>query len=187
MNNLSAQSEELYKYANALLLNAWERKPDSIILEFVKKYIPVMISKETGIGSWSVISPPLDPVPQIPTLHATTFKKHPFFEGGYEDGEIQYLTLESDNKVNGISDIYLTLNYSNKLAAEIDLNKLQTKFDKPFFKKSIDSGMSVVNIRFSPLNEKIHLDTDIQIILYRDPIDPKNHKILFRFRHKDQD
>jgi len=186
MNFLFGQSENAYKYANALLFHAWEMRPDSLIAKFVEKFIPNMASSPKKLTAISNLGD-MEFVPQIPTMHGIEFVKHPNFNGTYVNGEIQYLTLESDNAVNGIRDVYLILNYSRKKDGEKDLIDLQSKFDAPFFKKSVDSNSSVINIRYSPLEEKKYPDTDIQIIFYQDPINPKFYKILFRFRHKEQD
>jgi hypothetical protein len=180
MNTLAAQSEETFKYANLLLLNSWTRNPDISISEFFQKYIPSMSGN--GSNSLTSVAPPEDAPIQVATTHAVNFKIHPFFKGSYNDGEIQYLTLESNNVINGIRDIYLVLNYSQKDSGERDFHTIQDKFDGEIFSKKVDSNFDIIKVSYRPLHDVKNENIEVQMFFYKNYFEENAYHILFRLR-----
>jgi hypothetical protein len=153
--------------------------PDSSIIEFVKKYIS---SLALGPGKWTVHTIiGSESHVQIPTEHSTSFKVHPFFQGKYVDGEIHFLTLESNNVINGLRDIHLILNYADKESAVNDFNSLLNKFETSHFKKIVDTSIGIISVKFSYIDDP--RKANLQFILFKDQITPKKFQILYRFRH----
>jgi hypothetical protein len=162
--------------ANQMLFNIWLQKPDSSILGFVKKYVPVLaqVSKE-----WTVQRVMLHAESEIKTIHSVLFSLHPFFPLNFKEGRIDILTREISGNVVGIRDIQLWLFFESEKNAKRTFEEIKEIFkNSSTFIKDRMHGESLISVLEDEKSES--WINAVQLYLIKDPLQESNSKILFR-------
>ena len=90
---------------DALFFNVFIHKPDSLVFDFIERYLPDF-TREFEPGGWTMY--PDQPMPVLEeTMHSFCFTKHPHFNAKFRVGRLDFLTKENKECRAGIKDFQL--------------------------------------------------------------------------------
>ncbi len=122
-----SQSTTIGKYTNELLFNIFTDKPDPLIQDFIKTYIPVLYEKKKKEGVW--IMNGMKHTQPYQEVHSFIFSKHPYFKSSFTSGKIEfYCQSNGDPKSSLITNIKLWFEFDTQLEAEMAYGKLMETF-----------------------------------------------------------
>jgi hypothetical protein len=173
---LFAQNKTLENCKGELFFNVWTQHPDSSILNFLEKYIPVLYKKPTGKREWNIYQ--TEPIKIEIGIHAFTFINHPYFKSNFSEGKLEFYKYEGENGGN-IHDMQLWFNFNNKSDALIAYKNLLDTFNVRATKKRFTEIGKTRKAEFTDTNMK---DTFSGVVIYlmEDNLNKNRYKILFK-------
>jgi hypothetical protein len=174
----TSQIGKVDELGNKLFFNILNHHPDSSVYGFVERYFP-SFTKPAVKGGWT--SYPLGAIVPLydTTIHSLRFKKHPYFEAKFQEGILEFFTLENKNQSPGITDLQILFIFDNYQDAHNAFQGLCDSFSK--FSKTQKSEISGRKIIAHYSDLKDYEDPFYnEIILLPDELNDGWYKIIFR-------
>ena len=176
--------EKFEDVGNKIFFNVWIQKPDSSILPFVKKYVPFLASEPKG---WKVhLSMTTEKEPETLTIQSFIFTHHPYVNFKFSEGQIDFLTRETENVTVGIRDIHLWFMFDTLNDAELAFASLVEMFEKLSTKKDIRNDHLKKTAEFIDEKSDSH-QNKVEFILMEDELNKNKFKIFFRIGMDDKE
>ncbi len=174
----NGQDDKFDKLTNDFLFRMPNFQADSTTQAFLKKYVPFLVKKPTP-GGWIAYPPKRELPPELLTIHAFEFKKHPFVNLKFRNGIFEFLTTEINNEVVMWRTCNVWFIFNNRKDADIAFKQIQLLFNKVSSSKKIYQKGYKKIAEYKTKTEKRWIP-DVQIVLTKDEIDGRIYKILFR-------
>jgi hypothetical protein len=172
-----AQPEKFQELADKMLCNIRVFQADSITLEFLKTYVPILATKPKPGGGWIVRAGSEFPLPQH-ALHSLYFDKHPFINFKFNKARLDIYTQERNNKAVGLDDYQIWFFFNNKQDAENTFDRIYKMFTSVCTTKTIvDKGTKKI-ATFK--NGEDDWQNTVQFVLTKDELYDGGYKIFFR-------
>jgi hypothetical protein len=161
-----------------MFFNIFIHKPDSSVLDFVKKYFP-SFAKEFKPGGWTIY-PPGPPPELYYTIHSIKFTNHPHFDTKFREGRLDISASEEKDGRAGVTDFQLWFMFDTKKDADSAFKKLSKMFEPLSKKKKITKKHNKVIAQYSNQPE---LDdaNGIFFVLTNDELYKGKYKLLVKF------
>lgn len=164
-------------YIDQLYFGLLSLNPDSLINDFLKRYVPVVFKSNDSKDGWAVHPPDYIKEPGFYTaVHSYIFDSHPYFDGPFETGQLDITQkIYLDEKWNdNIIDINLWFGFDNKEDSEKSYRQLIDTFSSFNVLKRITSMKGIDKAEFTDKNSDRYY-SNIQILLVTDYTPGKRH------------
>jgi hypothetical protein len=171
-NDASAQSLTVDSYANQLLFNVFKEKPDPVIQDFLKAYIPSMLDKKTvaqgsGDNKFTLES------------HGFVFLEHPHFKPAFRNGKLEFdCRRYSDTRGVQVDDVRLWFYFDTQQEGETAFAQMVDILKPISLKNYIHSANGAMIGEFTDTKNTKGF-SKVQAYLMTDEIDKTKFRILF--------
>jgi hypothetical protein len=177
ISNSFGQSSTFEALSDKMFFNITAYKPDTSVLDFVRKYCPLFLEKPEP-GGWTIYPP--GPPPKLDyTVHSLKFTKHPYFDVSLREGRLDILASEEKIGPPRPSDLQLWFMFDTKADAEAAFTKLSNMFDPISKSKRTSKHDNNSVAEFSDTNPFDEINS-VQLILVNDEFHHKKYKLFFR-------
>ena len=170
MAHLDNSAQTLDKYADQLYFGMLSLNPDTSIIEFLTKYVPVVLKKFDSTGGWTAYPPGVIEEPKFTKVTTSyVFDEHPYFNAHFKSGQLAITQkIYSDEKWgNNITDIKLWFEFDNEEDAKTSFKQLVDTFSSFNTSQRLTSQQGVEKAEFTDLaSDKYY--SHLQIILVPD-------------------
>ena len=162
--------QTLDMYADQLYFGMLSRKPDTIIKDFISKYVPIVLKKIENGGNWTAYPPDFFTEPKFETVtNGFIFYRHSCFKEHFKSGKLA-ITQKIYNEpkwIDNITDIKLWFEFDNEKDAKNSYNKLVDTFSSFNVLKRVTSNDGIDKAEFTDKNLNKYYSR-IQILLAKE-------------------
>lgn len=177
VNNVYSQSKQFHELNNRLLFNLFTGKPDSSISDFVGKYYPELLANGVP-DKWTIAPTAKKSDVNYKTEHVFLFKTHPFLNIKFDNGSLEFLSVEEENSLPRLQYTRLCLSFENKNEASLALNSFISLFENCGINKKtiVKDNKTIILISETKTIDWINT---VELVLFKDELYDGKYKILY--------
>ncbi|MFP5040619.1 hypothetical protein [Parasediminibacterium sp. JCM 36343] len=176
--NANAQMKAFDSLTSKVMFRIWEYESNDSIKVFLKRYVPFIA--EPIKGKWKAYPPNYFVLPREKNIvHSLVFYTHPFIDVPFKEGQIDFLTRETDSGKVWVRDIHLWFKYADLSAAQKGFDVLCSMFAKVGKQNKLEkTGTSLTAVYENP--SPTYFPNTVSFMLMKDELIKTGYKIFFR-------
>ena len=179
-----AQKTKFAELVEQMYFNVFDRRPDSQIQPFIKKYFPAfLVGEKNENAGWSYTLKQKD-FPQVDTtMHSFSFTSHPLVKTIFNSGRLDFISYEKRNEMPLIAGWTLFFSFDNYDEAINGFDSIYKIFE-PLSKDKITFTKGSRRIAQLTNYDKLSDANSVELVLVSDEILENWYKIYFYYgRH----